>query len=611
MESGKQRGARGPRLIGITRLAAAAAALFLTHGLIATPAARAAEPDPNTGAPAASRAETSDRLVLKYRKGSQADTTPSLLSMALAHAAANRAGVQMQRLRSTAGDAHVMKLDRRLTIDQLQLLARLVAAADPDIEFAEPDRIMRIQLAPNDSRYADQWHYYEATGGLNLPTAWDKSTGAGVTVAVIDTGYRPHADLAANIVGGYDMISDTDVSNDGNGRDSDASDPGDWVAANECGAGDPASGSSWHGTHVAGTIAAVSNNGSGVAGVAFGAKVLPIRVLGKCGGYTSDIADGITWASGGSVAGLPANPNPARVLNLSLGGGGSCDSTTQAAINGARGRGTVVVVAAGNSNANAANFSPASCSGVITVAATNRSGGRAYYSNYGAVVDVAAPGGDVRSAAANGILSTLNSGSSGPGADSLAYYQGTSMATPHVAGVVALMLSKNPALTPDQVESLLKGSTRAFPATCSQCGTGIVNASAAVDAAAGGGGGGGGTPTPVAEVESNNTLATAQVITPNPALVNGSLSSSSDTDYYRVSLAAGKTLTAVLTPPSTRDYDLYLYNSSGTQLARSVLGTGQVDTVTYRNTGTSALTLYVRARYYAGGSGSYTLQLSQ
>jgi serine protease len=347
-----------------------------------------------------------------------------------------------------------------------------------------------------------------------------------------------------------------------------------------------------------------------VAGVAFGAKVLPIRVLGKCGGYTSDIADGITWASGGSVSGLPANPNPARVLNLSLGGGGSCDSTTQTAINGARGRGTVVVVAAGNSNSNAANFSPASCSGVITVAATNRSGGRAYYSNYGAVVDVAAPGGDVRTSSANGILSTLNSGSSGPGADSLAYYQGTSMATPHVAGVVALMLSKNPALTPDQVESLLKGSTRAFPATCSQCGTGIVNANAAVDAATGGGGGGG-NPTPVAEVESNNTLATAQVITPNPALVNGSLSSSSDTDYYRLSLAAGKTLTAVLTPPSTRDYDLYLYNSSGTQLARSVLGTGQVDTVTYRNTGSGAITLYVRARYYSGGSGSYTLQLSQ
>jgi serine protease len=295
-----------------------------------------------------------------------------------------------------------------------------------------------------------------------------------------------------------------------------------------------------------------------------------------------------------------------------FGGGGACDTTTQTAINGARSRGAVVVVAAGNSNANAANYSPASCSGVITVAAVNRLGGKAYYSNFGAVVDVAAPGGDMRTNSADGVLSTLNSGTSTPGADTYAYYQGTSMATPHVSAVVALMRATNPALTPDQVESLLKGSTRAFPATCSQCGTGIVSAAAAVTAAAGGGGGGGGgTPTPVAEVESNNTLGTAQLVSANPALVSGSLSSSSDTDYYRVSLAAGKTLTATLTPPSTRDYDLYLYNSAGTQLARSILGTGAVDTVTYRNTGTTAITLYVRVRYYSGGSGSYTLGLSQ
>ena len=405
------------------------------------------------------------------------------------------------------------------------------------------------------------------------------------------------------------MIIDTAVSNDGNGRDADASDPGDWVAAGECGFGSPASNSSWHGTHVAGTIAALTNNASGVAGVAFGAKVQPVRVLGKCGGYTSDIADGITWASGGAVTGLPANPTPARVISLSLGGGGACDTTTQNAINGARGRGTVVVVAAGNSNANAANFSPASCSGVISVAAVNRQGGKAYYSNFGAVVDVAAPGGDMRTNSGDGVLSTLNSGATAPGADAYAYYQGTSMATPHVSATVALMLAKKPALTPDQVETLLKGSTRAFPAACSQCGTGIVDANAAVTAAINGGGGGGGGTT-VAEVESNNTIATAQVITGSPVTVNGSISST-DTDYYRVSLGAGLTLTATLTPPATRDYDLYLYNSAGTLLARSILGTGQVDTLTYRNTGAAAATLNVRVRYYSGGSGSYTLGLSQ
>ena len=554
------------------------------------------------------RPDHTDQLIIKYRDGSAAQARANLQTMAAAHEVANRAGVQMRSLRRTHGDAHVMKLDRRLEVGQLAQIARAMAAADPDIEYAEPDRLMRPMLTPNDPSYGSQWHYFEATGGLNANTAWDLGTGTGVVVAVLDTGYRPHADLAGNIVGGYDMIIDTAVSNDGDGRDSSALDPGDWVTAGECGVGDPASNSSWHGTHVAGTIAALTNNALGVAGVAFGAKVLPVRVLGKCGGYTSDIADGIVWASGGTVSGLPANPNPARVINMSLGGGGTCDTTTQNAINSARSRNTVVVVAAGNSNANAANFSPASCAGVVTVAAVNRSGGKAYYSNFGTAVDVAAPGGDVRTASTNGILSTLNSGTTTPGADSYAWYQGTSMATPHVAATAALMIAKNPALTPDQVESLLKSTARAFPATCSQCGTGIVNAFAAVTAAAGGGGGGGNT---VAEVESNNTTGTAQLISVNPATVNGSMSSTSDTDYYRVSLAAGKTLSATLTPPSNRDYDLYLYNASGSQLASSVKGTGLVDSISYANGTGAAITLYVRVRYYSGGTGSYTLGLSQ
>jgi serine protease len=550
-----------------------------------------------------------DRLIVQYRAGSAGAARADRNVLAALQAAANQRGVQFEVRRRNAFGALVLQLDRRLDAADVAALAQAVAAADADVEFAEPDRMLRIQLTPNDSRYLDQWHYYEATAGLNLPAAWDKSTGVGVRVAVIDTGFRPHADLAANLVGGYDFIGDTFVANDGNGRDSDASDPGDAVAAGECAVGDPASGSSWHGTHVAGTIAAVTNNGSGVAGVAFGAKVVPVRALGKCGGYTSDIADAIVWASGGTVSGVPANAFPAKVLNLSLGGGGTCDTTTQNAINSARSRGAIVVVAAGNSNANAANFSPASCGGVISVAATNRSGGRAYYSNFGTVVDVAAPGGDVRSSATNGILSTLNSGSGAPGADSLAWYQGTSMAAPHVAGVVALMLAANPALTPDEVESRLKSSARAFPATCSQCGTGLVDANAAVVAATGGGGGGGGTV--VAEVESNNTRNTAQLISPNPATVNGRIASTSDTDYYRVSLAAGKTLTSTLTPPAGVDYDLYIYNASGTQITSSTNGAGLVDSAAVINNGASAVTVYVRVRYYSGGAANYTLGLSQ
>jgi serine protease len=551
-----------------------------------------------------------DRLIVKYKPGSLAEARADAQTMARAFEAAARAGVQLKYLRSNAFGAHVLKMDKLLTVREVRALAQAVAEADVEVEFAEPDRRMHALMTPNDTSYNSQWHYFETTGGLRAPAAWDKSTGSGVRVAVIDTGYRPHADLAANIVGGYDFIADTWTANDGGGRDSSALDPGDWVSANACGGTHAAQNSSWHGTHVAGTIAAVTNNASGVAGVAFNAKVVPARVLGRCGGYTSDIADAITWSSGGTVSGVAANANPARVINLSLGGSGSCDSTTQSAINGARGRGTVVVVAAGNSNANASGFTPANCSGVITVAATGRTGARAYYSNYGAVVDVAAPGGDTSGGSSNGILSTLNAGTSSPGADNYAYYQGTSMAAPHVAGVVALMLAKNSALTPDEVETKLKASTRAFPGNCGQCGTGIVDANAAVDAAIGGGGGGGN----VAEVESNNTRATAQTISVNPATVSGTMGSSSDTDYFKLTVGAGKTLTSTLTPNGSSDYDLYLYNSSGTLLASSELGTGQVDTITRTNTGGSAVTWYVRVYYYSGLTGSggtYSLGLSQ
>jgi serine protease len=582
--------------------------------LLLAPAARAGGPEAEEGARSALEAAISghtDRLIVKYRPGTAAFAHADTQAMARAHEAVQRAGVQMRYLRSNAFGAHVMKLDRLLDVAEVQALAKAVSEADADVEFAEPDRRLHVLFSPNDTSYNLQWHYYEATAGLNAPPAWDKSTGTGVTVAVIDTGYRPHADLAANIVGGYDFIGDTFVANDGNGRDSDAKDPGDWVAANECGYAHAAQNSSWHGTHVAGTIAAVTNNASGVAGVAFNAKVVPARVLGKCGGYTSDIADAITWASGGSVGGVPANANPARVINMSLGGSGSCDSTTQAAINGARGRGTVVVVAAGNSNANAVNFTPANCSGVVTVAAVGRSGSKAYYSNYGSVVDVAAPGGDMSGGTANGVYSTLNAGTTTPGADSYAYYQGTSMATPHVVGVVALMLAKNSALTPDQVESMLKSTARAFPGNCNQCGAGIVDASAAVDAAAGGGGGGGN----VTETEPNNSISAAQAITANPATIAGTMGSSTDNDYFKLTVGAGKTLTSTLTPNANSDYDLYLYNSAGTRLAYSINGTGQVDQIVRTNTSGSAVTWYVRVVYYSGGTGAangkYTLVESQ
>ena len=399
-------------------------------------------------------------------------------------------GFDIDHQRTLAVGAEVLRVESPAQVNALVAALKM----RDDVVYAEADLIMQISATPNDTRYNEQWHYFESTGGLRADQAWDTTTGNGTVVAVIDTGYRPHADLDSKILPGYDFIGDTAVANDGNGRDSDAQDPGDWTATNECGVGSPASNSSWHGTHVAGTIGAESNNNQGVAGVAWGADILPIRVLGKCGGYTSDIADGIVWSAGGSVSGVPANSNPADVLNLSLGGGGSCPSTTQSAINTARSLGATVVVAAGNSNANASKYTPASCSGVVTVAATNRNGSRSYYSNYGSVVDVAAPGGDTASGSSNGVLSTLNTGTTTPGSDSYAFYQGTSMATPHVAGVAALLYAVNPSITPDTVETTLKNTARAFPGSCSQCGSGLVDANAAVlDGGSGGGGGGGAT----------------------------------------------------------------------------------------------------------------------
>ena len=552
-----------------------------------------------------------DRLIVKYRD-MQGATSLSAGAMAVERlstlqAQAAQHGVQLKHLRNTALGAHVLKLDRRLGINDAAALAASLKAQDPSIEYAEPDRIMHPLMTPNDPQYGSQWDLSEATGGIRAPQAWDLSNGSGIYVGVVDTGYRPHADVAANIVGGYDFINDTAVSNDGNGRDSDAKDPGDWVAAGECGSGSPAENSSWHGTHVAGTIAAVANNSTGVAGIAYGAKVVPARVLGKCGGYTSDIADAIVWVSGGTVSGVPANANPARVINMSLGGPGACDTTTQNAINSARSRNTVVVVAAGNSNADASGYSPASCSGVISVAATDRYGSRAYYSNYGSSVTIAAPGGDVRSSSSNGILSTLNAGTSSPGADNYAYYQGTSMASPHVAAVVALMLSKKPSLTPDQVSSMLKSTARAFPGSCSGCGAGIVDAYAAVQAAIGGSTGG------TNETEPNNSRSAANPVAA-PATINATMGSSTDEDWFSLDLAPGKTLTATMTPNGSSDYDLYVYNSVGTQIGSSENGTGSVDSVSVTNTGSSTFKRYVRVVYYSGGTGStngkYTLKLS-
>jgi len=400
-------------------------------------------------------------------------------------------GMKMKYLRTMDGDAQILELSERLPLEQVQALSQQLMTL-PEVEYAEPDKIFHYTLTPNDPQYTSQWHY-KGTWGINAPAAWNITTGLSTTIiAVVDTGITNHADLNGRTVPGYDFVGDVPTANDGNGRDSDASDPGDWLTSGEIYTNGPfppsdcvVSDSSWHGTHVAGTIGANSNNSVGVAGINWNAKILPVRVLGRCGGFLSDIADGTRWAAGLSVSGVPANPNPAKVINISLGGPGSCSATYQNAINSVIAVGAIVVVAAGNESTDASDSEPGNCNGVITVGATASDAWQSSYSNYGPTVDISAPGGDF--SVDSGVLSTINTGTTIPASDSYVSFQGTSMAAPHVTGIVSLMLARNPYLTPTQVLQILQSTARAFPpgSNCygtSDCGAGIVDAGAAVGA---------------------------------------------------------------------------------------------------------------------------------
>ncbi|MDC8746124.1 S8 family serine peptidase [Xanthomonas campestris] len=531
-------------------------------------------------------AQTHQKFIVSYKDGSTALASPSALTTSLrtaARAVPAKAGkaLGLNSVRRLALGPELVRADRALDRAESETLMRQLAA-DPNVQSVEVDQILHATLTPNDTRVSEQWAFGTTNAGLNIRPAWDKATGSGTVVAVIDTGITSHADLNANILAGYDFISDATTARDGNGRDSNAADEGDWYAANECGAGIPAASSSWHGTHVAGTVAAVTNNTTGVAGTAYGAKVVPVRVLGKCGGSLSDIADAIVWASGGTVSGIPANANPAEVINMSLGGGGSCSTTMQNAINGAVSRGTTVVVAAGNDASNVSGSLPANCANVIAVAATTSAGAKASYSNFGTGIDVSAPG--------SAILSTLNSGTTTPGSASYASYNGTSMASPHVAGVVALVQSVAPtALTPAAVETLLKNTARALPGACSGgCGAGIVNADAAVTAAINGGSGGGG--------GGGNTLTNGTPVTGLGAATGAELN-------YTITVPAGSGTLTVTTSGGSGDADLYVRaGSAPTDSAYTCrpYRSGNAETCTI--TAPSG-TYYVRLKAYSTFSG--------
>ena len=405
-----------------------------------------------------------------------------------------------------------------------ELAARL--AADPEVEYAVPDQRRFALALPNDPLYAagtnispqaGQWYLRapDATfvSAINAAGAWNLSTGsAGIVVADVDTGVRfNHPDLANKLYPGYDFITDASNAGDGNARDSDAGDPGDWTSANECGFGAAATSSSWHGTQTSSLIGAQSDNGVGMASAGRDVMVLPVRVLGKCGGSDSDIIAAMLWAGGVSSNPL-VNPHPARVINLSLGGSGSCNAAYADAIRQLTAAGVVVVASAGNDEGLAVGV-PANCSGVIAVAGVRHTGTKVGFSSIGPEVSISAPAGNcvnTSGACLYPILTATDSGATNPLAstysDSSNYSVGTSFSAPLVAGTVALMFSVNPALTPTQVRSLLQSRARPFPTTStdptvqqchapssaaqdecfcttSTCGAGLLDAAGAVSAA--------------------------------------------------------------------------------------------------------------------------------
>lgn len=440
------------------------------------------------------------RVIVKLRADSSmlvATTGVARAGTPLATAAAlgRRVGLALV---DGAAVAERVQVIRAPGITSEALAARL--AQEGDVEYAVPDQRKHIGAAPNDPLYAagvpgngpavGQWYLRApsstVTSSMSVESAWQVTTGnPAIVVADVDTGVRfEHPDLLAvaaggNLLPGYDMISDPATANDGDGRDADASDPGDWVTDTELTQGggpffqcEPAAtASSWHGTQTAGLIAARTNNGIGMASVGRTVRLLPVRALGKCGGFDSDIIAGMRWAAGLSVPGVPSNPTPARVINMSLGGDGPCMASYQDAVNEVVAAGVVIVISAGNGAGHAVT-TPANCSGVIAVAGLRHVGTKVGFSNLGPEVALGAPAGNCVNLTAGSpclypILTTSNTGAMAPVAstytDSFNASLGTSFSAPLVAGTVALMLSAQPSLTSAQVLGILQTSARPFP----------------------------------------------------------------------------------------------------------------------------------------------------
>ncbi len=526
-KSFRPRAGRAARVLGVLVAFAAVAGIAVpAHAPERGPVRRAA-------AVASAAPQTEARVIVKFRADStlmRAQSAGTGATVVAQHAGAlsARLGLSLADGRAIGARAQVVRgpgLGSQALADRL--------AAESDVEYAVVDRPMQALAAPNDPLYpagqtahlpaAGQWYLRAPTGStivdatsvvasINAEAAWAITTGSsGVVVAVLDTGVRrDHPDLAPKLLAGYDFITDTSLSNDGDGRDADAADPGDYTSTES---------SSWHGTQTAGMVGAATNNGLGMASVGRDVTVLPVRVLGKGGtGYSSDIQAAMLWAAGLSSTPV-ANPNPAKVINLSLGGSGGCGSDYLDVVRQLNAANVVVVAAAGNEGL--AVGTPANCTGVIGVAGVRHAGTKVGYSDLGAAIAIAAPAGNCVNASGTclyPLLTTSNSGTTTPvsNANGGSIYTGggsdaslgTSFSSPLVAGTVGLMMSVNPTLTPSQVLLALRSTARAFPSsgagagiptctaptataqntecycTTSTCGAGLTDTGSAVDAVA-------------------------------------------------------------------------------------------------------------------------------
>lgn len=483
------------------------AVLAVPNAAMAAPAAAPAAASPAAGAGIG-------RVIVKFRRNGDLARNGGAERL---QALRNRLAAAIEPGREIAGDRQVLMV-RGLSSEQFA--ERLSAL--PDVEYAEPDRLRRALAAPNDPKYASQWYLQSAeSSAARFADAWalGATGGNGIVVAVLDTGITRHPDLDGKVLPGYTFIADAALAGNEVGRAPGAADTGDYIDAADqknpdliaiCGEANLAEQhvSSWHGTRVAGMIGAATDNGVGISGAAWAARILPARVLGKCGGFDSDIQAAMRWAAGLAVPGVPDNPYPARVLNLSLGAVSACPSSYREAIDEVTAAGAVVVAAAGNESGPV--NSPGNCPGILAVAGLRHQGDKVGYSSFGAEVGISAPAGNCVNLGANepclfSLDTTINLGQREPTSagytNEYQYNVGTSFAVPLVAAAAALVLDVNPALKPAEAIAKLKTAARPFAklaeladcpksnsngqcnCTTATCGAGMLDAAAAVRAA--------------------------------------------------------------------------------------------------------------------------------